>query len=268
MIKWIFSDIDGTILPYYRPFSARTVATLSNCPVPLALVSGRMPIQMRPMIEQLGLTGIHCANNGAVIFEVVRGKTTILKTFPIKTVTVQKVMAKLSVCFPKLHYCWYGLNQWYANGLDPDVEEEAEYTGIQPRLQQRPAIDDKVLAMLVIVSSDEQFDQVATAIRQLALPDIRIYSTGDGYLEITSDSAGKSTIIDFVRQHFSLSKEELAAFGDGGNDLAMLSAVGWPVAVDNAAQDVKMIAKKIVPSAENDGVACQIRQWLADGQLV
>lgn len=267
MIKWIFSDIDGTILPYYRPFSERTIATLSRCPVPFSLVSGRMPIQMRPMIDQLGLSGIHCANNGAVIFEMAKGQMKVVKTFPIKVLTILKVMTQLTTSFPSLHYCWYGLNRWYANGMDPEIEDEAEYTGIQPLIKQRPSISDEVLAMLVIVSDTEQFAHVATTIHQLGLPDIRLYATGGGYLEITSSAAGKSAVVNYVRQRYSLPKDELAAFGDGGNDLAMLNAVGWPLAVDNAAEVVKAVARRIVPSAENDGVAQQIERWAVAGQL-
>ncbi|WP_295746818.1 HAD family hydrolase [uncultured Limosilactobacillus sp.] len=267
MIRWIFSDIDGTILPYYRPFSGRTVTTLSHCPVPLSLVSGRMPVQMRPMIDQLRLDGIHCANNGAVIFEMTKGKIKVLKTFPIKVPTVLKVMTELTTDFPRLHYCWYELNHWYVNGMDPDIEEEAEYTGIPPLLKQRSSISDEVLAMLVIVPDATQFTRVSTALRRLALPDIRFYATGGGYLEITSSAAGKAAVVNYVRQRYSLSKSELAAFGDGGNDLAMLNAVGWPLAVDNAAEEVKAVARRIVPSAENDGVAQQIERWAATGQL-
>ena len=45
------------------------------------------------------------------------------------------------------------------------------------------------------------------------------------------------------------------AFGDNANDLDMLSAVGWPVAVGNAIEAVKSRARLIAPADVDDGVA-------------
>jgi hydroxymethylpyrimidine pyrophosphatase-like HAD family hydrolase len=51
--------------------------------------------------------------------------------------------------------------------------------------------------------------------------------------------------------------------GDGGNDIPFLSRIGVPVAMGNARDSVKAVAKAVAPSNEEDGVAVILEQ-LAD----
>jgi hydroxymethylpyrimidine pyrophosphatase-like HAD family hydrolase len=45
------------------------------------------------------------------------------------------------------------------------------------------------------------------------------------------------------------------AIGDGINDIDLLQAVGMPVAVGNAIPEAKAVAKAVVASNDEDGVA-------------
>lgn len=267
MIKWIFSDIDGTILPYDQPFSQRTIETIGTCPVPFSLISGRMPVAMMPIINQLGLSGIHAGNNGAVIFRVDHGKSIPLKTFPLLSTVVQQVIEMLKDQFPEINYCWYGLNEWFASGWDKNVQIEADYSGISPVVKQKPKAGKPVLAMLIIEPDQTIRQRFLSAVNKLALPDLQIFYTGGGFIEMTSREAGKSSAIDYVCTKYCRQPAELAAFGDGGNDLAMFKSVGWPVAVGNAAAAIKEAAKVITAPDIDDGVAQMIERWRTRGQL-
>lgn len=54
--------------------------------------------------------------------------------------------------------------------------------------------------------------------------------------------------------------DQLAAFGDGENDIPMFKKVGLPIAVANATEDVKQYAKFISTSNSDDGVANGMQQ--------
>ena len=45
------------------------------------------------------------------------------------------------------------------------------------------------------------------------------------------------------------------AFGDGGNDIAMLKHAGVGVAMGNASEEVKACADMVTESVDNDGIA-------------
>ena len=54
----------------------------------------------------------------------------------------------------------------------------------------------------------------------------------------------------------------MLAAGDSPNDIAMLNAVGMPVAVGNAEEEVKAVAKYIAPPNHEDGVAEAIERFV------
>ena len=59
--------------------------------------------------------------------------------------------------------------------------------------------------------------------------------------------------------------EETMAIGDYENDVSLVAAAGFGVAMGNAIDAVKQVARAVVSDCENDGVAEAIEQWvLAD----
>ena len=56
--------------------------------------------------------------------------------------------------------------------------------------------------------------------------------------------------------------ENTYAFGDGKNDIEMLSTVGCGIAMGNASDEVKKYSNKITDTVQNDGVAKGIEQYI------
>ena len=57
---------------------------------------------------------------------------------------------------------------------------------------------------------------------------------------------------------------DAAAFGDSENDMPMLEAAGWGIAMENAEEAVKDKADKVTLSNNEDGIAYAIKKWLLD----
>lgn len=57
-----------------------------------------------------------------------------------------------------------------------------------------------------------------------------------------------------------MTREEMAAMGDGYNDLSMIKFAGLGIAMENAQEPVKAAADCIAPSNDEDGVAIAIEQ--------
>jgi hydroxymethylpyrimidine pyrophosphatase-like HAD family hydrolase len=53
---------------------------------------------------------------------------------------------------------------------------------------------------------------------------------------------------------------EVVAFGDNYNDIELLEAVGWGVAVANAKEEVKAVAQEITLHHREDGVAATLER--------
>jgi hydroxymethylpyrimidine pyrophosphatase-like HAD family hydrolase len=66
-----------------------------------------------------------------------------------------------------------------------------------------------------------------------------------------------------VMSHYEIGEDEVVVFGDDVNDLEMVRECKVGVAVMNAIDEVKAVAKHICESNEDDGVA----KWLKKNVL-
>ena len=61
---------------------------------------------------------------------------------------------------------------------------------------------------------------------------------------------------------WGISPREIAAAGDSYNDLPLLHACGWRIAMGNAAEEVRAIAHYVALPVEQDGLAEAIDGYL------
>ena len=61
--------------------------------------------------------------------------------------------------------------------------------------------------------------------------------------------------VKFLIEYLGMTREELAGFGDGHNDSGLLEFAGIGFAVENAVEECRKAADRIVSSNDGDGVA-------------
>lgn len=74
------------------------------------------------------------------------------------------------------------------------------------------------------------------------------------FTDITSRKADKGNGLKAMAAHLGMDISETMAFGDGGNDIAIIRAAGIGVAMGNAGDDVKAIADYVTTSVDDDGI--------------
>ena len=95
------------------------------------------------------------------------------------------------------------------------------------------------------------------------LPHLQITSSPPGNVEIISPLAGKGAALSHVADHLSLTRENVMAVGDAGNDLNMLEYAYHSVAMGNATSDVLACCRYVTDSNDDCGVAKIIHRVLA-----
>ena len=80
------------------------------------------------------------------------------------------------------------------------------------------------------------------------------------FADILPEGGGKPNGLAAMLKHFGWTRDEAIAFGDGGNDVAMLEYAGIGVAMGNACDDAKAAADRTGPDAEPHGVADLCRE--------
>lgn len=275
-IQLIVSDIDRTILPANQIISPATYNAVRDCRargVEFVIASGRWyPAARKVAVDQLGIEDgymIIC-NGGAVvrsdgtplaewrltpeqakqIYELLKAEKVMMTAYVPDA--IYRVRSQYLTVFrlPETSYFartrtyrvvdddWQGFEEHGLNG-PYKIEAYADDTGLLAELRR------KIEALGFEANSAFPFN-----------------------LEIMAPGAGKGTAVRWLTEHMGRTREQVMGFGDYTNDLPMLENVGWPVAVDNAIDEVKRACRIIAPSCEDDGVARTINKYvLGDEQL-
>ncbi|WP_235804642.1 Cof-type HAD-IIB family hydrolase [Liquorilactobacillus capillatus] len=265
MIKHIFLDMDNTLLNSQGNISIQTLHFLQKTALPITLVSARAPMEMDFAIKDLALRNAQVSFNGGLIFEKKQNKKTSVFSLPLECTDTYKLLKLVTVDYPQVSVSWYTRNTWYARKVDKGTLYESELTGFQPELLDNISVEalksEPVYKIMIISFANETLKNIAEKINELSL-NICVKFSGHNYLEITGSNATKNNAIAYIQASQNLKQEELAAFGDGQNDIEMFKAVGTPIAMENAANNVKKYAKFITLSNDRDGIVYGIKKYL------
>ena len=82
-------------------------------------------------------------------------------------------------------------------------------------------------------------------------------------LEISDELSGKAQALSYVLDRLGLTARQAAAFGNADNDADMLRFAGLGIAVENATEQCRKAADRVVESNNEEGAAREIRRLLA-----
>ena len=275
-IRLIVSDIDHTILPANQIISPATFNAVRDCRargVEFVIASGRWyPAARKVAVDQLVIEDgymIIC-NGGAVvrsdgtplaewrlsgaqaqqIYELLKAEKVMMNAYAPDA--IYRVRGQYLTCFRLPETSYYARNQTYSV-VDDD------WQGFEERIRRGP---------YKIEAYTDDTELLVELRRKVEALGFQANSAFPFNLEIMAPGAGKGMATRWMTEHMGLKREQVMGFGDYTNDLPMLQNVGWPVAVDNAIDEVKRACRIIAPSCEDDGVAQTINKYvLGDEQL-
>ena len=88
-----------------------------------------------------------------------------------------------------------------------------------------------------------------------AFPELHAVTGGGHNLEISQKTASKGNALRMFAERMGVDVAQTMAFGDTQNDISMIRAAGFGVAMGNATEDVKEAADYVTRTNEEDGVA-------------
>ena len=81
-----------------------------------------------------------------------------------------------------------------------------------------------------------------------------VTSSGHGYIDIIQPGIHKANGLKELGDILDIKLSEMCAFGDGGNDLEMISEVGDGVAMKNAVPALLEVANHVTNTKDEEGV--------------
>ncbi|KRM20985.1 HAD-IIB family hydrolase [Latilactobacillus graminis] len=262
MINYIFSNLDGTLLNQDGQLSEKDIAAVKACPLPISLISARSPQAMQPTVDQLSLTTFQVAFNGGLIYQPTDLFPMVLAEAPL----VARLVATLQTNFTDISLSAYDLHHWYTQKIDAGIEHAAQNTSQLPTMfnfaeqLQNPFI--KIFKVLLILPDTKQCKIVQEFIAQLHLPSISVQQSGTLYLEITSQQATKANALMTILKTTSVSLADCAAFGGDQNDLSMLAAVGHPIVMGNASDQIQAAGQFITKTNQHSGFSYGLKKYI------
>lgn len=253
--------MDGTLFRSDLKISRRVQEAISaaqHAGVHVVLATGRMPAAARPFVDLLHLDGPQIYYNGALV-STPRGEQ--LFHLPVPTPVAQGVVeyARQS----SMHVNAYVGDAIYVDRLTP----EAEFTRQLNRVDPVPVGDlvaflERPPTKLVIVRLPRVEDGLIPRLACAFDGRVSVSSSVPQYCEMINPDVDKGKALRALADHFGLALKEVAAIGDGDNDLTLLKAAGVSYAMGNGTERLKSLATHVVGTVEEDGVAQAIEQML------
>jgi len=93
-------------------------------------------------------------------------------------------------------------------------------------------------------------------------PNVELSSGDERSIEVMRKGINKGETLGFVSKHSGIPLERFMTIGDNYNDMEMVSAAGWGVAMGNAVPELKQAAKWISLTNDENGLSAAIEKML------
>jgi hydroxymethylpyrimidine pyrophosphatase-like HAD family hydrolase len=254
----IASDLDGTLLDSTRAVTTRMAAVAARLQAagwPLVLATALPVRDVRPIAAALGTRSVAICGNGSMCFDFATER--VLEQHPIDPQTALRIITRIRAVHPLAQF-----------GAERELELVLEEGFVlDPRVIQEAARVSALETMLdargfgkLIVQLPGAAGEYLTSLRATLPVGQEIVHSSSAFCEITRDGVTKASALAAIAARLGFGAEDVVAFGDMPNDVAMLAWAGTGVAVVSAHPDVLAIADDITESNDRDGVA----RWLEE----
>ena len=253
MIKIVFFDIDGTLLPFHSnvvPESTKNaIRQLHKKEIRTVIATGRymdeivtLPIMELDFDAFLTLNGQLILNR-----DQKRLFSTVITSQEIEFMT--SYLQKKGVAFSLI-----GEKQRYIGNYDKYPAEiqkfiPKDFSGIDERY------DEEIYQCTAMINSEMK------AYLQETLKECKVVSWNESGVDVIPKSGGKAAGMKKLMTYLGIKPQESMAFGDADNDRDMLSYAAIGVAMGNADECVKEAADYVTTSASEDGIANALRHF-------
>ena len=255
MIKAVFFDIDGTLVSFKtHKLTDTTIEALNQLRekgIKVFIATGRKLESINNLGTQefdgyITLNGAYC----------VLGKDQVIYKHPMDAEDIKAL----------IHYIEH--EEKFPCGL---VEEDGIYLNYKDQAAQevfdlikfpeppiRPLSENKgkdVYQLIAFFTAGQEERIMAV------IPHCEATRWHPAFADVVPQGSSKAVGIDKICEHFGISLEETMAFGDGGNDMAMIQHAGIGVAMGNAGDEVKAVADYVTTSVDEDGVLNALKHF-------
>lgn len=253
-IKAVFFDIDGTLVSFEThkvpESTVEAIKQLRDRGVKVFIATGRL-LKHTGVVSDIEVDGYITVNGGYCI--TASGETIFERAFSAQT--VQKVFElerKYGFTAAVMTH-----EDMYVDRLEGTAKQVADMIHIYPTEAdlEHIAATQPVLQMCPYIGTELEREVMPE------LPECVASRWVDTFMDINVRGVDKSLGAHHVMEYYGLTMDEAMAFGDGGNDLPLVRDVALGVAMGNACDELKQVARFVTLSVDDDGVCHALRHY-------
>ncbi len=261
MIKFIASDLDGTLLPPSKIMPERTfeiINTLSKKGIIFAPASGRQLPNLLKLFAPVADKIAVIAENGGIGWY--GGKIIYSNPTPAESVRYAlDILRGESDLYPLLSCadCAY-----YESDFAPFVQTLNKSYSSAKRVKSFDEVLNSQTALKISVWDPLVSAKHGGVILPQKIKGLRVMVSGYDWLDISVATANKGEALKEILKYFGITPDECMAFGDHMNDLEMLLSCSHPYVTANAFPALKEVIKTQVASNAEFGVIKKLEELL------
>jgi Cof subfamily protein (haloacid dehalogenase superfamily) len=265
-IKIVASDLDGTLLaPNHQlsEYSKQALKALHQHGYTFIFATGRHHIDVAGIRETVGIPAYMITSNGA---RVHNPDDTEIFSRNLPAHLVQQVIDQVKHD-DSLYLHIYTSNKWYLNREDKELNEYHDESGFSYELfdvNNAPTDDVSKIFITQAIKDHDYIAEVETKLIKLFGKETSIAFSTPWCLEVMGPKVSKGDALQKVAELLNLTLENCIAFGDGMNDVEMLSMAGKGLIMQTAHERVFQALPQLerIGSNADDAVARYLRKHL------
>jgi Cof subfamily protein (haloacid dehalogenase superfamily) len=252
-VRLVATDLDGTLLglgDVVSPRTRRAVRAVVDAGIHVVAATGRSQWTAEPLVAPVDGIDLVVCSNGASLYDVRARRS--LAEHPIADQVIDAIIVALREGMPGCLYGWETAH---------DLYYEERFLAYRPQLDRPPSPDLAVgersapIRKLMIAHEEVHFYDLLDALTPLLPLGCLATTSGAPFVEVTGEGVDKAFGVRDVCHGLGIGPEEVMAFGDNHNDLALLRWAGRGIAMGNAHESVRLAVDEGTLSHVEDGVA-------------
>lgn len=251
--RLLVADVDGTLTEGGAPIPsplAQRLAEFRERGGLFTLATGRCPEAARPYLEQLAVNLPAILMNGALLFDPVSGQS--LEEHYLDRPLVAHLLDWLADTRPDALV--YQDREVLVHRVTPAIAQHLVKDGTRCReVAEWRAVDPEKVFKVLIIAPRCPASLFTGRYREMG-ESIHWVNSEPTYWEVLPEGVSKGSALVALCRRLGLAPDEVAAVGDGLNDLEMLGRAGLGVAVANAPAGLKSTAARVTTARSSQGV--------------
>ena len=255
-IRAAFFDIDGTLVPFGTevifPSARKALEALQEKGIYVYIATGRTLPNFRFAFEQfpfdgfMALNGQYCVHHDQVIRQATLNREDLLAVIPY----AQKQQITITFAEKNNTYINFSTEAYRKMHGQKTAGLMKEETADLSRVG-----ENDIYQIMPYIPKEEE---AAFFEHTSHLKSVRWHPD---FADVIPIDGGKDVGIEAFLKHLGMTREQVIAFGDGGNDIDMLKYAGIGVAMGNASKQVKEAADYVTADDVDDGILKALRHF-------